>query len=317
MKKELGFLKAAAGHFSAINILGCYTFDGGFVYAGNGAIQAGIPYASATSLNIPTDELEAALGRMPDGVVLEPRATEAGVLAVLRGGRLRATIQCIDGEPPQRPDIDGDWERVPGGFARALELALPFTDKDGTWTTGISINDNLVRAVNNRCGIEITLEDGGLPKLLLTQDCARFVAENNPDSYLASDNSIVFRWDDRRWMRAQFLAYEFPASVDSIFAKADADASVPLTEDWRAAYADIAALADTVELQPDRMVGRRAASVVEAAAKTDVPAGHVSLWKTSVLGLVAPIATHWNPTAYPAPCMFRGPGFRGLLLGVK
>lgn len=319
MKKELEFLKAAAGHFPQVSILNCYVIHDGYMYCGNGAIAAGIPYQSSADFNIPTEELEVAVARMKGDPVLERRATANGSTAVLRNGRLRSTILCLDDDPPAQPDLTEDFEPVPPDFCRALELALPFVSKEGTWQTGIYVSGPRVVAINGRSGIEFLMEEGDFPTLLLTQDCAKFVAEHKPDEYQASDNNIVFRWEDGRWLRAQFLAYEMPKTiVDSVFNKAGTDAPIAISSEWREAYDDISAIAaDIVELQTDRMIGRRNASVTEVAIKSGVPAGHVSTWKPEVLDPVVAIATHWNPMAHPQPALFKGEGFRGVVLGVK
>lgn len=314
MKAEVGFLKKAAAGIGA-GVQGFYAFSDGWLFAGNSAMQAGVPFAFPTECAIPAEELELTVSRM-DKPVLDARD---GVL-VIKSGRLRSTIRCVpyDSVTKYPDDLDKPTVPVPAGLTDAIAKALPFVSKLGTWQTGVCVAPGTVRAFSNKSAVEITF-DGTFPEIILTQPCAEFLAEHKPDSYRTYGNGgLLFTWTDGRWLRVQTLAYEIPkAIVSRILDSLGTDAPVPITDDFRAALDDAGVLGDKIELRADRMVARRENSLSEIAIRTPVAADHVSTWEYPLLAMVAPIATAWNPASYPEASMFKADGVRGAVMGLR
>lgn len=313
MKAEVNFLKRAASIGGSVQ--GFYAFSDGWLFAGNSAMQAGVPFQFPSECAVPAEELEIAVSRMDNPVV----ALTEGLL-VVKAKRLRTTIRCVpyDTVTKYPGDLDKPTNPVPPGFIDAVAKAVPFVSKEGTWQTGVIVTGNEAMAFNNKSAVAITF-DGSFPEVILTQPCAEFLAEHKPDRYRTYGNGgLLFLWDDGRWLRVQTLAYPVPqAVVKRIFGNEGTDKPVPITDDFRSALDDAGALGEKIEVRPDRLIARRENSLSEIAIRTPVPAEHVSLWEYKLLALVAPVATEWHPTQHPEAALFKAPGVRGAIMGTR
>ena len=109
-----------------------------------------------------------------------------------------------------------------------------------------------------------------------------------------------------------------PPAMATVFEALPDTADVPITAEWKEAFADAAALSDgTVMLTPTHLRGIKGAGTNDAEIATPVPEGHVSYWFAKTMESVVSAASHWQPTAYPKPALFTGPNVRGLVMGVK
>lgn len=319
MHDIIDFLKGAVkrGPNAALHgSMGCYNFGSGLVTSRNEAMQAGIMLDAEISFIVPADEFEAILARMKS-------VTAMGFnnqTLTLKGGRLKATIQCIDELPLAIPEMPEDWFDTPSGFADALKLALPFVNDMG-WNSGIRLMDGRITAITNTAGIDITL-----PGLLLNEPISLpkgatefLVAQGTPNHYMPMGGSVMFKWADGRWLNAQLLAAGFPPSIDGIFEKANVpELLIELTPEWREAFADAAALAESaVDLTGTHLSSGKGAAGCEIEIETSVPEDHRSRWVVKTLQPVLDCATHWAPAMYPAPAQFVGPNLRGVVMGIK
>ena len=180
--------------------------------------------------------------------------------------------------------------------------------------------NNRVTAIKNTCGIDIEVAGLLAPQaVVIPIEAAKFLLEQEqPEQCAIGDNALFCRWTDGRWMRAQVLATSFPDTVDRIIDSVGNDAPVEITSAWRDAYADASALSSgAIKITPSGLQGTRGAASGEIEAELSLSADHVSHWDVKVLDVVVPIAERWNPDAYPKPALFLGPGFRGLLAGVR
>jgi len=318
----IGFLKDAVERGADIGIRGCYVIKDGAISANNinKGLQAGVTMDYDGGFNVPADAMDLALARMKD--VQEIKLNDDHTLTV-RSGRLSSTIQCNPDEPVGVPNFPDEWIDCPPGLADALKLALPFIGEMG-WSSGIRLMDERVTAISNNYGIDIILEGLALDEpVLLTKDVAEFITkQGTPDRYSVTENNMFWQWDDGRWLRSQFLNDKMPEDiVDRIFNTASQDkAPVAIDEAFREAYADAAGLTTTgilritptgFDTKDDKL---HATSHVGLDIK-GVPQSHVSYWDTKVIDAAMGCATSWNPAAYPQPSLFKGDGFRGVVMG--
>lgn len=315
MHDIIAFLKKAVGRDSNSTIMGCYIVKDGSITANTVGLQAGIMMASTIEFNVPADELEAALARMPSvtGIGFDGRAV------TLRGGRLKAVIDCVPDEPPMSAAMPEVLQDVPEGFVEALKLANAFTADDG-WSSSIRLKPDRVTAMNNRSGIDIVLPGLAVPSpVLLPKNAVEFlIAQTAPAQFHCDGNSIMFRWPDGRWVKTQLYDASIPSVMDTVFDALDGTADVEINDEWRGAFEDAAALSDgTIMLTPTHLRGIKGAGTNDAEIATALPEGHVSYWFAKTLEAVIGAATHWCPTAYPKPALFTGTNVRGLVMGVK
>lgn len=316
MLDAIEFLKGAISRGPTSGLFACYMVRDGQITARNEALFAGVPVdLFQYDLNIPGSELEAALGRMKTAPTVT--MTDGGL--VVKAGRLKTTLQCLEGESLPPPSMEQEWHPVPAALLAAIKAARPFTsDNAQQWTSGIRLMDERVTAVNNKAGIDIYVPDLALPASLITASVADFLTAGKPPAeFVHIGNAILFRWANGCWVQAQLLAIEMPTVVEQVLDSAGLDAPVKITADWRAAYADASALADSVvEVHDDGIRGKRGSSMVEVEiAVPGMPP--TSWWETKVLDSIVDIATHWNPAAWPKPAFFQGDNLRGLISGIK
>lgn len=316
MHDIIAFLKGAVSRSPNPGIMGCYIANGDALFAYNEKIQAGVSLETGAKFNVPAIELEAALARMPE---VKSLAFDGEALQI-NGGRVRATIQCVIDDPPNFPPLPDKWIPCPERFAGALKLALPFTGEQG-WTAGIQISNGVITAIKNTGGIRIIMPSLEMAEpALITKDCAEFIAaQGSPSDYANQQSALFFRWADGRWLRAQLLNAKMPESVESIFDKAGVNAPCEITDEWRAAYEDVAALSEG-RVQFDNQGWRSAKGAGRAFIEIETLGlleNHESKWQTDVLGPVIACASAWNPSAYPNPALFIGESFKGVVVGIR
>lgn len=143
-------------------------------------------------------------------------------------------------------------------------------------------------------------------------------------------------------MRTQLVEGKFHEKAAAMVREAsDAELTQEITEQFRAAFADVAGLAeDGIHIYSDRIESTFKKSVVVAHLDDDdheVPPareetyidergrsqkrmveGGVSIWGAAILAPVIAQATHWSPGMSPmAPAPFRGDNVAGLVIGRK
>jgi hypothetical protein len=209
-----------------------------------------------------------------------------------------------------------EWRPVPSGFASMLKIALPFVG-DRNWSAAVRLWKERITALSNTAGIDLTAPGLDLPEpLMLPTEAVTFVAaQGDPLEYAADENSITFRWEDGRWLRAQLLNQRMP-DIDHVFAKAEGEQPIQIDEEYREAFADASAMSDgVVTIKPEGFEGLKGVAKSLVDFEMDVTA--VSHWNAKALEAVLTCADAWNPGAYPEAAGFSGAGMRGVILGVR
>lgn len=315
LQDSISFLKKSVTTGPSAGLLNCFFVKDGFIYSSNEYMQAGAIYNGPEGeYNIPSEELELAISRMKG----EPTITLNTDHIVVKHDRLKSTIQIAIGEPPPLADMECEWRALPRGFIDALKKAIQFTGDNG-WTASVRLTDNRIVAINNRSGIDINFPGliVGAPKHIATSSVEFLCASDDPIQYACTHNNIMFRWPNERFARLQILASVMPESVDEILKGAQGETPHALTDDWRLAFEDIAALSDgDIELHKDGIEAKKGAG----RAYVELPDPLITVrsrWNVKVLEPMVKIATQWEPNKFPNACPFAGPGFVGLVMGVR
>lgn len=321
MHAIIDFLKEAVDRSSTAGVCGCYIIKGGSIYARNDQIQAGVLFPTDLEFNVPAAEFEAAISRMKEVAELNFN----GDVLLVRGGRVKANISCVLAEAPHLPALPEEWSPIPGGFTDVLKIATLFTGERG-WAAGIRMMTGSVTACSNASGVIIDVPSLEMQdEILISTGCVEFLSKTNPPIDYATEAdtagtpcSIVFRWEDGRWMRAQLLEGKMPEVVERIFSSIGDDAPVAITKEFREALDDTSALTEgIVTVHASSIAGAKGAAQVDVEVTTGVADDHRSAWNLKTMAPVVQCATHWNPASYPAPSLFKGPGIRGVVVGVK
>ena len=293
-----------------------YVFHEGMMYAQNAALLAAFPMPHILGdFALAADDLEHALSRMPT----EPEIGAGDGTLILKAGRLRSQITLLACEPPHT-DVEGvnAWTAPPAGLLTALKSIKPFIAEDGTWQRCARLEAGRILAISNRAAMEITLEGLDAPGIALTDDCIAYLGslDEDPARVCLGTGAAWFAWDNGAWARCQLSALEWPNVFDRIVDGAGTEAPVELSQEWRDAFADIAALGDgTLSVRPGGLHGRTEHAEHDVEFMT--MAERETRWSLATLKpMFGSGATHWNPDA-KGPAAFRGPGLRGVVMGQR
>lgn len=320
LKEAVAFLKGAVARSMPGGQASVYTVHSGWLYAQSPAILAAYPVPHMQGLySLAADDLEGALARMST----EPTLDAGDGTLILKSGRLRSSIQLLEADEPTSTYDDvsaenNETQDVPDGLMRGLAAALPFVSRDGTWQRGIRIEEGRVLAINNRCGIEVTLPELSPPApSILTSECVVYLTKlsNAPATVRFAGSYVLFGWPNTAWARCQAMAAEWPAVVDNILNGADDAAPIEITADWRSSFDDVASLGDgNVDLRPDGIFGKSAHAEHNAEFETRVT--RTTYWSLEALKPVFACAERWNPDAQGA-ARFTATGLRGVVMGQR
>lgn len=315
MHDIIAFLKNAVSRKPQAGLQECFIIKDNFVFASDYSLQAGAPIESSINFNVPAAEFETALVRIKNITGLE----YDGQKITVKGGRLRASIQCIEGEPPALLVPNETMLPLPAGFMPAVQVAANFVGETG-WSSGIQFFGSKVLAFSNTAGVEITVEGLNVEHTCMTPACAAFLLaqQNPPQEFLAARDRFVFRWGDGRWLRSQpFAELASVEMLGRILTDAGSVAPVIITSDFKQAVEDVAALSNgLIKIVPAQITGGVGATQATVDLPIEgLPDGFVSHWKADVLAKMLTCATAWNPAAYPKPSLFTGPNLRGVVLG--
>lgn len=315
MHDVVAFLKDAVTRGPGAGAGGCYVVKDGNIYARSMMMQAGVAWDAGAEFTIPADALDAALARMKEITELKIEADAV----IIKSGRLKSSIKRQFVEAVPIPDFPDVWTRSPPGLSAALARAKPFIG-ERIWMTGVRLWDGRVTAVGKAL---IDIDVPGLEidrACLLSEGVVSFLAaQGDPDEMVREENSISFRWEDGRWMRAQLIDDEMPEKhIVGILEKGGRSVPVDVTDEMREAVADMAALSDgIIELTDAGFRGMKENATVEAQIEVDVPEDHKSCWEVKSLGSVLKEARAWNPAAWPDPARWEGDDCRGALVGYR
>lgn len=319
MHDIVDFLKDATVRGASAGIMGCYVARDGAIYSRTMMMQAGIEWPSKVGFTVMADALDGALSRMKNKGEVSLNIEKDFI--VVKCGRLKSTIRRVHEEAPPLPNFENvNWQAAPRGLTSAVAAALPFMG-DRIWQQSVRLFQDRVTAFSGAAGIDITLPGLGLERpYLLSEQVAKFMAQQgDPDEIGPERNTICFRWNDGRWVRASLLDDTMPEDIITrIFDHAGTETPVAITKEWHEALDDAVALSDaTVRLTAEGFQSVKENVTSDVALAIDVPTDHSSYWKGEVLLAVLKVATAWNPLAYPAPAYFTGPNVRGVIAGYR
>jgi hypothetical protein len=296
-----------------------YCVDGGMIKATNTNLTAGYPWQDGShQFLVPGAEFEKLLDRLPGDVDILVNQDSI----TIKSGRFRGTVQTLPMTDWNFPGVDAEWKPVPAGLVDALRALRPFiSDNTGQqWAMSVALQKGWCYATNN-----ITLGGTPCPELgdvqaLLQVWAVDFVTDRADGlcKWAWTDHYVAFGWENGAWMRAQLIVGSFPErAADMVRSALNEAPSQAVTDDFRAAFDKIAALAeDTVIIYADRIESTFGKARVVAEAACEVPAdAEASIWGAKYLIPALQSATHWSPAMWPKPAVFRGPVVSGWVVG--
>lgn len=315
-----------------------YLHDGA-IHANNGRMVAGHPFPFAGTALVPAKPFHTVLANRPDGEcrwVAEGDVASGEGKLVLRRGRFRSSVKTLPVSEWVWPIYTPDIDPLPPLLLEALPKVMPFCSENATkpWATCIEVSRDYLYATNNvvlaRASCPTTVPEFLLPRwaaefiLARTEGLIGWEVATNPETQ--APQFVSFLWENGAWMRSTLLVERFP-NVALMLADL-ADPEVAITGEWRLALTRVGRMLrqasrndddkHVVRLSPESVCGRMASEIleVEDGTGTPVPVGaEATFWDLRYLAPVAELATHWQPTAWPKPAAWRGPGVEGVIVG--
>lgn len=311
------FLRGAVGRTGTLAV---YGFSEGVMSARSPAILATYPTPHILgTFGIAADELEGAIGRMDR----EPTIGAGDGTIILRSGRIRSTLDLLAYEP--QPDFEPEeWLDIPDGFIDSIRAALPFVATEGHWQRSLLLDRGRVTAINGKSAVEVEVSGLDVEGIVLPYDCLSYLCDLDalPSKWLPTKLAVTFAWEIGARAKCQTLAIPWPESYssssffDGFEEKAATVDSIPVDDNYRSAFADVAVVANLSDgvatVSPSGILGKSSHGTQEVELPTRVK--RATKWSIKTLSPVLAVASEWHPDA-DGPAFFRGPGVRGIVLG--
>lgn len=289
-----------------------------FLHATDGRMTVGYPFPVDGLFCPQADPFTKLVDRLPDPIFL---VAEDDDYIALKSGRQRGKVKCMDATEWLYPLIDAPWLPISQRLLPALRQLRPFVSDNAAqpWALCVELHGNCIYATNNIAAVIA-------PDIDLDQVDTALLPYWAIDFLLAHEEGLVdwchgsgylgFRWQNGAWMRTQQVDATYPRQQITEVINKCGYAKHPITEEWRAAFAELANLVDDyVYFMPDKMLGSEKDLDAEVEMATPTPELGFSHWSIRYLKPVLEMATHWEPTTYPSPSPFRGDGIVGIVIG--
>ena len=310
LREAVKFLKGA---FKTSTV---YSFHDGRCWVRSERAFASYPVAHILgTFALAAPDLEKAMGRMDSEPIVEP----GDGTMVLRAGRLRSSIDLLAAEGPA-PSDEGGWDDLvtaPTKLLEALARALPFVSAEGTWQRSVLLATGSLAALSNHSAARVLYPELELPDpIAIPSESADYLIGlgAEPTRWLIDPNSVRFEWPSGARVRCQLFAEGWPGVADRVLGMADAEGAEPpvaVTDEWREAYDDAAALGSgELVVSPKDIVSRSD----HGEHRIEFPTGvsRETKWSLSSLKAVLAVATRWDPDG-EGPARFVGDAIRGIV----
>lgn len=282
----------------------------GELLASDGIMSVVVPFDCGVEFAVVGADLARAVSILTGDVTW--RATVASL--IVKSGSARFTLP-LSPVVADRPSISGISVVVPGDFAEKLQKAALFmsTDKTKRWACGVRIHNGQLFATNNVSLIAVDCDiygDVALPDYLVQYILQR----GNPSTLIIGDTAVQACWAGGGHIVAA-LSEPMPDSVVSMAASAGY-ATNAISDAWRDAFDAAASVGhDVMTISSTQITVNTCGHVFEAdvASCTTVE----TTWDPKFLRNVIDVATHFDPSTFPAPARFHGVDCRGLVIGRK
>lgn len=326
----LAAVRPAVSNRNLVSAFNSYLVRGGTVAACNGVMSAGAPWPYTDhDYLVLAEELDAVVERIGEDAAITVEPDSITVRAGRRRGRIKTLpTDDLDFMQPAATLLQQHW---PSGMLAALKAVRPYVSDNATrpWAACICLRGGFLYATNN---VVVARTNERIPFMLpgdvllphwavdyvLAQPC-------EPNGLAIADNYVAFSWpnedNSNRWMRTQLVEGGYPQEVDKILESAVQPTWV-VPDAWREAALRLCEFSGdgTVRLGADAMFAMRGASMLTDDLGTPVPPNlpqdraH-TCWEAKYLKLVATVATHWAPDAWPKPAKFVAPAVHGVIVG--
>lgn len=317
MREAIEWVRDALSSKALVSVLQHFLIKDGFIHASDGRMTVAHPFPSTETFCAFGPEMSRLVMRLPENKTISISLGEDKV--TLSCGKLRGTIKSANPEDWPLQETGGTRLPMPKRMMPAFRQLRPFISDNAekSWALCIHINNDTLYATNNIAVVAAPEIDLDGVNALVPHWAIDFIL-NRPGitHWSHGDGYLAFYWDNGAWMRTQLIDDTFPPQAEKIINDA-ANATWPVSDEWREAFAEVTALADRYLIcHADRIIGISKSKNMEVERDIETPCGEEpSGWSIDHLKPVINCATHWQPDAYPNPAPFYGDGILGVIMG--
>lgn len=314
--ESLKFVQGAVAKKNFIPELTHFKIEQGYIRSYNGTIALCAPIDFDVDCMPKAAPFVKAIQKCEDTVTLN--MAKSGRLAI-KSGNFRAYIDCVEETHvahvvPEGEPFEVNGEEVLNAFA----ALLPFISDDASrpWANGVLLRGQSAFATNNVILCEYWVGsqipyDICIPKAAIVE---MLRIKKAPIACQATSQSISFLYDDC-WIRSNLLSTQWPDAINKIL---NSEANpVPVDERFFLGLEDIKDFTDKlgrIYFRPDVMCTHLEA---EEGARFKLEGfNYEGVYSVDMLLKLKGIATRYDLTKYPEPCLFFGDRMRGAIIGM-
>lgn len=244
--------------------------------------------------------------------------TPTGKLSV-RAGKFKAFVECLS-EPYTLPiTMEGVKVALEDSFVPMLKILAPFIADDASraWAKGIMFRDRVAMATTNPAFIQywtgIDAPPFNLPEMAV-KELLRI--GDSPEYMRVGPSSITFHYgQSQRWLWTTLYTDEWP-SVERVLDQPETP-MLQVKQEHLDALQKLRPFLDPAQRIYVKPQGLGTLADFEDGASVELPMECEGIFNYSQLKLVLEVAEKVGLSAYPNPAPFFGPGFRGVLAGMR
>ena len=316
MLSSLKFVQGAVAKKDFVPALNHFRIEGGRVKGYNGMIALCSPIDLDLAITPKALPFTKAIQACTETISMH--VTDKGRLSI-KSGRFKAFVDCLE-QPFPAVEPEGQRITLDGKFLEAIKILSEFIAEDASrpWARGILFYDTSAYATNNVVMVEHWLGYNfpvaiNVPKQAVDE---LLRIDEEPEYLQWAGDSLTFHFAGDRWLRTQLLTLAWP-DVTQVLNREGAPKAFP-----NALFAAIETLLPFVEempavhFMPDGSITTSVHEGQGASVQVD-PFGAVGSYNIHQFLLLQGVATLFDLTAYPAPCIFHGDRIRGVIIGLR
>lgn len=305
-----------AGAEEAWNV---YHIRGGQLRAKNRIMRAGIPIMYDEDLVVPGREFE----KLVKAIRKNPEVTIGKNQLLFKVDKMRVTLPRLSDEKnPEVDEIEGDVIDLTPEFMEIVKTLNDLLEdaKNPDWQNSIiCVNGQMISTFKGQILMVADYEPfkENDTKCLLPFPLVKFLLNKKtpPDEMILTETQVQFNWPDDSWVISSVITGKVPAKLFKLLDTIE-EISWEFTDEHREAVKDAAALgAESISFKKDGATALLATGQIDMDVEFPVPETGTSRWDVGHLLKAMNVASKFNFSQYPQPCIFVGDKVRGMLAG--
>lgn len=244
--------------------------------------------------------------------------TKAGKLSV-RSGTFKAFVECL-AEPYTLPiTLEGVKVPLKDDFIPMLKKVVPFIADDASraWAKGIMFRDGMAMATTNPALIQYWTGYVCPPFNLPEMAAKELLRVGTAPEYMrVAPGSVTFHYGEtQQWLWTTLYTDEWPP-VEGVLDQPVTE-QVPITDELRLGLEKLVSFLDPMQRVYITPQGLGTTPDFDDGASVEIAFSGNAILNYSQFKRVAAVADTIGIAAYPNPMPFFGPGFRGVLAGMR